>query len=99
MARRLLETFLAFRRPQRAGELRQKLQVIDFDETKKLRILRFLHTHSHADAIVDPEHDPFALGEAKAALTDLLTLIRHEDTAHYDAMVALVDPPAEEAAE
>lgn len=97
MARRLLETFLAFRRPQNAGELRQKLKGIDFDETKKLRILRFLHTHSHADAIVDPEHDPSALGEAQAVLTDLLALIRHEDSAHFDAMVALVDPPVEEA--
>lgn len=97
MARRLLETFLAFRRPQHAGELRQKLQGIDFDETRKLRILRFLHTHSHADAIVDPEHDPSALGEAKAVLTDLLALIQHEDAAHYDAMVALVDHSAEEA--
>lgn len=96
MARRLLETFLAFRRPQHAGELRQKLQGIDFDETTKLRILRFLHTHSHADAIVDPEHDPSALGEAHAVLTDLLALIQHEDAAHYDAMVALVDPPVEE---
>lgn len=97
MARRLLEAFLAFRRPQHAGELRQKLQGIDFDETKKLRILRFLHTHSHADAIVDPEHDMSALGEAKAVLKDLLALIQHEDTAHYDAMVVLVDPPVEEA--
>lgn len=96
MARRLIEAFLAFRHPQSAGELRQKLQGIDFDETKKLRILRFLHTHSHADAIVDPEHDPSALGEAKAVLTDLLALIQHEDVAHYDAMVALVDSPAEE---
>lgn len=96
MARRLLEAFLAFRRPQNAGELRQKFQGIDFDEAKKLRILRFLHTHSHADAIGDPEHDPSALGEAKAVLTDLLALIQHEDAAHYDAMVALVDPPVEE---
>ncbi len=96
MARRLLEAFLAFRRPQHAGELRQKLQGINFDETKKLRILRFLHTHSHADAIVDPEHDPSALGEAKAVLTDLLALIKHEDAAHYNAMVALIDPLAEE---
>lgn len=99
MARRLLEAFLAFRRPQNAGELRQKLQSIDFDETKKLRILRFLHTHSHADAIIDPEHDPSALGEAKAVLTDLLALIQHEDVAHYDAMVELVDPPTEETAQ
>lgn len=94
MARRLLETFLAFRCPQHAGELHQKLQGITFDETKKLRILRFLHTHSHGDAIGDPEHDPSALGEAQAVLKDLLALIQHEDSAHYDAMVALVDPPS-----
>lgn len=97
MARRLLEAFLAFRRPQHDVDLRKKLQSINFDEIKKLRILRFLHTHSHADAIVDPEHDSSALGEAKAVLTDLLALIQHEDAAHYDAMVALVDPPVEEA--
>lgn len=97
MARRLLEAFLAFRRPQHAGELHQKLQGVDFNESKKLRILRFLHTHSHADAIVDPEHDPSGLGEAKAVLTDLLALIRHEDAAHYNAMVTLVDPPSEQA--
>lgn len=92
MARRLLETFLAFRRPQHAGELRQKLQAITFDETKKLRILRFLHTHSHADAIGEPDHDPSALGEAQAVLIDLLALIQHEDPTHYNAMVALVSP-------
>jgi wobble nucleotide-excising tRNase len=99
MARRLLETFLAFRRPQHAGELRQKLKGIDFDEAKKLRILRFLHTHSHGDAIVDPEHDLSALGEAQAILTDLLALIQHEDAAHYGAMVALIEPPDEETAQ
>ena len=97
MARRLLEAFLAFRSPQHAGDLRQKFQGINFDETKKLRILRFLHTHSHADAIVDPEHDLSALGEAKAVLTDFLELIQHEDSAHYDAMVALFEPLGEEA--
>lgn len=97
MARRLLETFLAFRQPNiAAGKLRQKLQRIDFDDTKKIRMLRFLHTHSHADEIGEPEHDPSGLGEAQAVLSDLLELIEQEDSAHYRAMVALVDPPEEE---
>lgn len=96
MARRLLETFLAFRQPDMAGELRLKLQRVEFDETKKLRMLRFLHTHSHADEIGEPEHDPSGLGEAQAVLSDLLELIEQEDSAHYRAMVALVDPPEEE---
>jgi len=93
MARRLLETFLAFRQPDYAGELRQKLEAISFDENKKTRILRFLHTYSHADAVVDSEHDPSGLGEAPAVLNDLLALVQQEDPSHYDAMVKLVDPP------
>ncbi|TQE99239.1 MAG: AAA family ATPase [Spiribacter salinus] len=96
MARRLLETFLAFRQPDIAGELRQKLERVDFDETKKTRILRFLHTHSHADEIGEPEHDPSGLGEAQGVLKDLLELLEQEDREHYGAMVALVGPPAEE---
>jgi wobble nucleotide-excising tRNase len=93
MARRLLETFLAFRQPDTSGKLRQKLQRINFDETRKVRMLRFLHTHSHADEIGEPEHDPSGLGEAQAVLTDLLALIEQEDPTHYAAMVGLVDLP------
>lgn len=96
MARRLLETFLAFRQPHIAGELRQKLQHTTFDETKKIRMLRFLHTHSHADEIGEPEHDPSGLGEAQAVLTDLLELLEQEDPAHYHGMVTLVDPQVQD---
>lgn len=92
MARRLLETFLAFRQPQHAGELRQKLQRVSFEETKKVRILRFLHTHSHADVVGEPEHDPSGLGEAHYVLNDLLELMKKEDPAHYEAMISLVKP-------
>lgn len=93
MARRLLESFLAFRCPQYAGQLSQGLQGIDFDEGTKLRILRFLHTQSHLDSIGEAEHDPSALGEAEAVLRDLLSLIKKEDPKHHDAMVALVEAP------
>lgn len=93
MARRLLETFLAFRQPEYAGRLHQQLEAISFDGNRKTRILRFLHTYSHADAVVDSEHDPSGLGEAPAVLNDLLALIQQEDPSHYDAMVKLVDPP------
>jgi len=93
IARRLLEMFLAFRRPQVAGKLRQKLMDIEFDEVKKLRILRFVHTYSHGDVISEPEHDATLLGEAQAVLADLLELIKSEDVKHYEAMMSLVDPP------
>ena len=94
MARRLLEAFLAFRQPQAFGELWQKLQAVQFDEAKKHRILRFLHTHSHSGAIGEPEHDPSLLGEARSVLTDLLDLIRSQDPDHFAGMEKKVGPPA-----
>lgn len=97
IARRLLEAFLAFRQPQVSGELWQQMQAVAFDEAKKLRILRLLHTHSHASAVGEPEHDPSVLAEGRAVLIDLLELIESQDGAHYKAMVQLVVPAEEPA--
>jgi wobble nucleotide-excising tRNase len=96
MARRLLEAFLAFRQPHISGELWQKLNNVEFEEAKKLRIIRFLHTHSHGNAIGEPEHDPSLLGEAGTVLMDLLDFIKSQDTAHFEAMVKLVGSSVEE---
>jgi wobble nucleotide-excising tRNase len=96
VCRRLLEMFLAFRQPQ-PDDLWKKLRKVRFDEAKKVRILRFVHTYSHGDAVGEPEHDPSLLGEGSAVLGDLLELIAAEDPAHYAAMKALVDVVAEEA--
>jgi wobble nucleotide-excising tRNase len=93
VARRLLEAFLAFRVPDKPGDLFQKLEAVSFDQAKKIRVLRFLHTYSHLDRIADPEHDVAVLSEAPAVLKDLLELIRHTDPDHFTAMVALVSPP------
>ena len=95
MARRMLEAFLAFRLPQISGGLGQKLEAIPFDEVKKLRLLRFLHTHSHNIAVGEPEHDLTALAEGPAVLKDLLEMMESLDGAHYTAMVQLVDPLAD----
>ena len=95
MARRLLESFLAFRQPA-SGDLWQKMKCVTFDEAKKLRILRFLHTYSHSDAVGEPEHDPSLLGEAGSVLKDLLEFIEAQDKAHFDAMVKLVKPQTAE---
>lgn len=96
IARRLLEMFLAFRRPQIAGELWQKLKDVDLDEARKARIARFVHTHSHGDTVGEAEHDPSLLGEARAVLGDLLELIKWEDPKHFEAMESLVSRPAGE---
>lgn len=97
IARRLLEAFLAFRQPHVSGDLWQKLKDVEFQEAKKLRIIRFLHTHSHGDAVGEPEHDPSLLGEAGSVLKDLLDFIEDQDREHFAAMVKLVAPPADEA--
>ena len=90
MARRILEAFLAFRQPQVSGGLWQKMKEVSFDEAKKHRILRFLHTHSHSIAMGEPEHDLTALAEGPSVLSDLLCMIESEDSKHFSAMVKLV---------
>jgi wobble nucleotide-excising tRNase len=90
IARRLLEMFLAFRQPHVADRLSKKLEGVEFDDVKKVRILRFVHTHSHGDSIGEPEHDPSLLGEATSVLADLLDLIKTEDPKHYAAMEELM---------
>ena len=90
VARRLLEAFLAFRRPQEAGDLWTQLQAVPFDENKKTRIIRFLHTHSHQGQVGEPEHDLSALSETQAVLQDMLDLIKSEDPKHFSAMISLV---------
>jgi len=96
VARRLLESFLAFRYPGTSGELREKMKVVKFDEVKKQRILRFLHMHSHSDAVDEPQHDFSLLSETNSVLTDLLELIETEDKPHFDAMVTLLNRQVEE---
>ena len=90
MARRLLEGFLAFRVPEVSGALWRKLKGLDFDEARKIRILRFVNTHSHNDILGEPEHDPSLLAEAGPVLQDLLTLMKTLDPDHYNAMEGLV---------
>ncbi len=90
IARRLLEMFLAFRQPNLSGDLSTKFSRIDFDEAKKIRILRFLHANSHGDAIGTEEHDPSALAEGSSVLEDVVDLIKWEDSKHFAAMEELV---------
>ena len=92
MARRLLESFLAFRHPDVGGGLWHKMNEVVFDETRKTRILRFVDTYSHADTIEGPEHDLSLLSESRAVLIDLFSLIKAVDEAHFKAMLKSVAP-------
>ena len=94
MARRLLEGFLAFRRPQASGELWHKLKDMDFDEAAKTRIMRFVHTYSHSDSIGEPEHDLSSLAEARPVLQSILDFMKTQDPGHFEAMESLVKTAA-----
>ena len=98
VARRLLEMFLAFRRPETSGDLWQTLKTVRLDEAKKTRIYRFVQTYSHGLAIGEPEHDPSILGEWRSVLSELLELIEAEDNAHFTSMVDVVTRASEDAA-
>lgn len=90
MARRLLEAFLAFRLPHETRGLTSTMEAVDWDTARKLRILRFLHSYSHGDAIGDPEHDATLLCETRPVLGDLLDFMREQDPAHFEAMLAAI---------
>jgi len=85
ISRRLLEAFLAFHKPTKEG-LYEKLEHLNFDNAKKVRILRFLQTHSHGGEVDDPEHDISILSETPEVLKDLLQLIKSLDKGHFEEM-------------
>ena len=93
IARRLLEAFLAFKLPGLPPDkLFKKLEEVKFDDVKKARLLRFLHTYSHSDQISEPEYDLSVLSETPAILKDLLELIRQTDSAHHAGMMSRLQP-------
>lgn len=91
IARRMLEAFLAFRMPQMQDKLWQQLKKIQFDESKKIRIYRFLNTHSHSAAVGESEHGLSALNEGPSVLKDLMKMMESEDSKHFLAMKELID--------
>ena len=92
VARRLIESFLAFRYPDETGDnkLHRSLERSSFDETKKTRILRLLNTYSHAGAVSEPEHDLSLLAETQPVLLDILEMMKAIDKEHYEGLEKLV---------
>ena len=90
LARRLVEAFLAFRYPAIQGDLSKQMEEVDFDASKKTRILRFLHTYSHSGSIAEPEHDPSILSETRSVLGGVLELMEKCDPVHYKGMISIV---------
>lgn len=99
IARRLIETFLAYRFPDCDGDLIKRFERVDFDPAKKTRILRLLNTYSHSGGISDPEHDPSVLAETHEVMKMILELMQALDQDHYQGMIKLIQPVEAEEAE
>jgi len=90
IARRLLETFLAFKYPGKESMWDKLCEVKNLDESKKSRIFNFINTQSHGGDVGQPEEDLSWLSETRPILKDILNLIQSEDDKHFSAMVRLV---------
>ena len=91
IARRLLEGFLAFRFPNKGESLWQALNSSDFDSEKIKSIYGFVNEYSHGYLALDGLPEWSSLCEAPHVMQDILDLIKFQDTAHYDAMVELIE--------
>jgi len=100
IARKFLESFLAFRVPIVSSKKRdvkepqiyQRLELIkDFDSKKKERIRRFVDTHSHPQYERDlQDFDMTLLNETCSVLKDLMDLVKNEDPKHYNFLVGSI---------
>ena len=91
IARRLIETFLAYRFPDCSGELFNRFERVEFDAGKKTRILRLLNTYSHSGGISEPEHDPSLLSETREVMKSVMDMMQALDGEHYQGMVNLLN--------
>ncbi len=107
VARRVLEAFLAFRRPRPAegkgsgqGKRSMDLDLGQFADrcsrvkpSEVSRLERFVNTFSHNDTIAVPGSDRTPTGEAKQIAEVLMDFMADLDQEHVDEMKLLVNPP------
>jgi wobble nucleotide-excising tRNase len=90
VARKFLESFLAFRVPLGTAvtNIHSRLEHIQFDPKKKERIRNFVDTHSHPryeSGVQD--FDMSILTETPSIVSELMELVKTEDQKHYDFLV------------
>lgn len=88
IARRLVESFLAFKVPGRQSMI-QRLDELKYDGPKITRISRFLDTYSHAPNIAGDHESESLLSEAPSVLRDVLDMLKWSDLHHFERMMAM----------
>ena len=92
ICRKLLESFLSFKFPKQRADYRALLEAAykDSKDTVKLeRIYRFTNIYSHdkkINALEELDTD-IMMANASEVINDVLDLMRHLDSTHFDAMV------------
>lgn len=86
IARRLLESFLAYRCPG-GDTLHDKMSVVPFDDARRARLFRFVDVHSHDGQLALEGHDISILRESRTVMNDLLAFIEAGDPSHFKLMV------------
>lgn len=79
IARKYLETFLAFRVPN-SDSFYKKLKKINYDKVKKNAIYKFANHECH---ITGKGFDPSLVPEADKVIPDLLDMVRNDSSEHY----------------
>ena len=88
LARRLVESFLAFKVPGRESMI-QRLEELNYDAPKTTRISRFLDTYSHAPTVAGEHESESLLSEAPSVLRDVLEMLKWSDNYHFERMMAM----------
>jgi wobble nucleotide-excising tRNase len=91
-ARRLLESFLSFKKPMYAGRFYEQLKEIDYDEEKKTAIYRLVLINSHHEYVSTLEEEFISIPQTKEVLKYLLGLIKKLDEEHFNDMVQTFSP-------
>ncbi len=87
IGRKFLETYLAFKIPSREN-IHEKLAHINFNEAKKISVLRFVETHSHADRTDGVLNFDMTIAKGgQTAIANLLELVSTTDETHYNALL------------
>lgn len=93
-ARRMMESFLSFRRPDKMGSFHGSMRAVledhpGLDDSVRTHIERYLHAYSHLEeADISRTLDP---GESTAVLRSLFRFMYHVDSNHVSAMCTALD--------
>lgn len=91
LARKFMETWISFK-DLRPAELTNKFDKLDYDYSKKQRIISFLHANSHSGQEGLDTFDPTLLQETPNVIKDIFTMLGIIDKPHYEALLSVVTP-------